>query len=103
MSSLQTAASAAGVAELSVSPTPPATSSAGAASAASGVSALAVSITANGGYSEVLQFLHGLESLPRLLVVTNVTIAKGGATAPALSSSGPVLSLQLSGDIYEVG
>ena len=103
MSSLQTAASAAGVAELTVSPTPPAASSAGAASAASGVSALAVSITANGGYSEVLRFLHGLESLPRLLVVTNVTIGKGGATAPALSSSGPVLLLQLSGDIYEVG
>ncbi len=100
MSNLQTAASAAGVAELTVSPTPPAASLAG---AASGVSALAVSITANGGYSEVLRFLHSLESLPRLLVVTNVTIGKGGLTAPALSSSGPVLSLQLSGDIYEIG
>ncbi len=103
MSSLQTAASGAGVAELTVSPAPLATSSPGSTTAAAGVSALAVSITANGGYSEVLRFLHGLESLPRLLVISNVTIGKSGVTAPALSSSGPVLSLQLSGDIYEVG
>ncbi len=102
LTALQSAAAASGVAELAVSPAAPAGNSAGSISAASGVSAIAVSISANGGYIEVLKFLHNIESLPRLLVISNVTIGKGGTASSSISSSGPVLSLQLSGDIYDV-
>jgi Tfp pilus assembly protein PilO len=103
LSVLQSAASSAGVAELSVSPTAPAaTPGASTSSGTSGVTPLGVTISANGGYLEVLKFLSSIQSLPRLLVVSNVSIAKGGSASSSLSSSGPVLSLQLTGSIYEL-
>ncbi len=101
LSALQTAASSSGVAELSVSPTAPAAATS-ASTATGGVTPLGVTISANGGYLEVLKFLSNIESLPRLLVVNNVSISKGGSASSSLSSSGPVLSIQLTGSIYEL-
>ena len=100
LSSLQTAAASSGVAELSVSPSAP--SAATSTASTSGVTPLGVQISANGGYLEVLKFLSAIQSLQRLLIVNNVSIGKGGSGTTALSSSGPVLTLQLTGNIYEL-
>lgn len=87
------AASAAGIDFLSITPTPPSASTQGATtptSASGGTAAgggaapipIKISMTASGGYFQVLDFVNRLNSLPRLVVVDSLQMSAqgGGAT-----------------------
>jgi Tfp pilus assembly protein PilO len=70
--------------------------------AAGGVSPVSVSLTLSGTYGQMMSFLQGLDSFPRLFTVTNIAVTGGsvvtGGQAVAPSAAG--YSLSLSGDIY---
>jgi Tfp pilus assembly protein PilO len=69
---------------------------------ADGVTPVAVSMTLTGTYGQMSAFLQGLDSFPRLLTVTSVSVAGGpvasGGQAVAPSTAG--YTLTLSGDIF---
>ena len=81
-------------------PTISVTQSAGAA--AGGVSAVSVALTLSGTYGQMMSFLQGLDSFPRLFTVTTIAVNGGsvvsGGQAVAPSTAG--YSLTLSGDIF---
>lgn len=66
------AASAADVAFLSISPSPPAASA-----SPTLPNQIALQITVSGGYEEVLDYLGRLEALPRIVVVDGLTLSPG--------------------------
>lgn len=74
-----TASTAAGVDFISISPTPPA------ASTTAGVpSEIALSISVEGGYFQVLDFLNRLSSMPRIVVVDTLGLTASGEGSDAV-------------------
>jgi Tfp pilus assembly protein PilO len=67
-----------------------------------GVTPVTVALTLDGNYGQMMSFLEGLNSFPRLFTVTSLTVTGGsvasGGTAPSPSAIG--YSLSLSGDIF---
>lgn len=83
---MQEAANVSGIEWLSVSPTPPA------AGAVPGVSVVAISMSVNGGYFQVQDFLVRIETLPRAMKVLSLSLGPGAGFPPELSVS---LSMQM--------
>lgn len=67
-----------------------------------GVSPVSVALTLSGTYGQMMSFLQGLDSFPRLFTVTTIAVTGGsvvnGGQAVAPSAAG--YSLSLSGDIF---
>ncbi len=72
-----------GVTFQSVSPSPSAT-------ATTTTSTITVSITISGQYAQVVDYLRGLATMPRLFVVDNVAFAAGNAAGTGSANGGPV-------------
>lgn len=72
---------------------------------ATGVSAIQVSLTLNGSYGQMMAFLRGLDSFPRLFTIGSISVAGG----PVVSGGGAVdpasagYTLTLSGAVYYAG
>jgi len=101
------AASKAGIDFLSITPTPPGQSAAaaptpgGAASAA--LTPIKIGMSVSGGYFQVLNFINLLNTLPRLVVVDNLSLAgtsgsgsTGTTGAGATATASSVVTLQVS-------
>jgi Tfp pilus assembly protein PilO len=69
---------------------------------AGGVSPVSVALTLSGTYGQMMSFLQGLDTFPRLFTVTSISVTGGpvvsGGQAVAPSAVG--YSLSLSGDVY---
>jgi Tfp pilus assembly protein PilO len=67
-----------------------------------GVTPVTVALTLNGNYGQMMSFLEGLNSFPRLFTVTSLAVTGGsvasGGSAPSPSTVG--YSLTMSGDIF---
>ncbi|MGO8871576.1 MAG: hypothetical protein ACLQPH_09285 [Acidimicrobiales bacterium] len=76
--------------------TPSAAGAAGAAGSTPGVVAVPTTLTVGGTYGQVLNFVNGLDSFPRLFVIQTFTLsygtAKGGSTGSSSSSSSATAS-----------
>jgi Tfp pilus assembly protein PilO len=70
--------------------------------ATGGVSPVTVALTLSGTYGQMMSFLQGLDTFPRLFTVTSISVTGGavvtGGQVVAPSSTG--YSLTMSGDIY---
>ena len=119
---LSTAADAAGVELVTVTPGPPtavvatATGAAGApaapgapgsAAAASGLSQIPLTLNLAGGYFQVEQFVANLENLPRSMRITNLTMTPGAnpmkPTAAGTPDDGHVLTATVTGTVFMAG
>ena len=94
-------------ADPAAAPAPAAAPVAGATAptAAGTLASIPVAINVVGGYSEVSQFMSNLESLPRALRVTNLTIAPGtspvaGAGASTSTEDGRSLTTTITGSVF---
>jgi Tfp pilus assembly protein PilO len=90
LNSLQDAANAAGVQLTSVGPSSPNSASSG---SSGGLPAIAISVTCNGSYSQIMAFVTNLDKATRTFVVTNTNI----------SGTGAKLSAQIGASVYYAG
>jgi Tfp pilus assembly protein PilO len=93
---IQSAASTTRVTLSSISPSG-APSSAAKQSALNGVPGITVSMAANGTYPELMSFITSLNSMPRTLVITNLSLSGSG------SGSVPTMTASISTDIFDAG
>ncbi len=101
LTNLQTAASSAGVSEVTVSPTAPAAISQAVPGVPAGVTSLAVTFSVDGQYSALLGFLHNLDGLPRLILVKSVSLGTKSSNSASSGTSSPLLSAQIQASIFE--
>jgi len=87
ITTISNAASATGVKVASLSPAP--------ATADGNVAVIPVAIAASGTYAQTLAFIKALDALPRLTVITNISMSGGGNS----TNRSTVLSDQFSVDI----
>ena len=95
---IDNAALQSGVTLTSISPSPPvATAPSTGAPTSTGTPppSISVSLALNGGYYQILDFIDRLDALPRLIVLSTVTIS-GGSTA----STGPELTASITGRMF---
>lgn len=90
LNTLQDAANAAGVQLTSVGPSSPNSASAG---SSGGIPTIAISITCNGTYSQIMAYITDLNQATRTFVVTNTNI----------SGTGPKLSAQIGANVFYAG
>ena len=65
-----------------------------------GLSAVSVQLTGTGGYFQMLDFINRLQSMHRVLVITNLTVVASQATEEAELLGPPDLSVTISGSLY---
>lgn len=88
------------------SPTTSAPGSGKVASPANALSSLTMTLSVTGTYPQILGFIERLQQMPRLAVVTSLSVASGGATSSpgavaASSSGGSALTTQVTATIYD--
>lgn len=101
---LASAAAASGAALSTISPSAPVAPATGTTTA--GPTALTLSLAATGSYRQVTGFVRDVESLPRLFVISNFSLAGGSAGAGSGRNANPAgsaatsMSLSLSLDMF---
>lgn len=83
----------AGIEFLSISPSPP-------AAGTGGPSTIGLTITINGSFFQVKNYLTKLESLDRLVIVDGINLSAGGSTEAATSGDGITLSVTLTARMF---
>jgi Tfp pilus assembly protein PilO len=94
LTQLHAVATSSGVNLSELSPTPPPATAATGTQQASGSTSISLSMTASGSYPQLMTFLNGLASMPRVLVVTGMNISTGTAGQ---------LSAQITANIFYTG
>lgn len=88
------------------SPTSSATGSGAVVTPASALSSLTLTLSVTGTYPQILGFIERLQQMPRLTVVTSLSVAAGGSApatggVPASASGGTALTTQVTATIYD--
>jgi Tfp pilus assembly protein PilO len=87
ITSLSNAANATGMTLLSVGPSP--------AVAAGSVAAIPVALGTRGSYDQTLAFIKALYALPRLTIITSVSISGGGASSNRSTQLSETISIDI--------
>lgn len=99
---LNQAGSAAGLSITTISPTQPQlVGGVIVPTAGSGVPSIAFSISTEGGYYQLLQFLHNLDFLPRFVAIDSISFSPTTAIPPGFSpADAPIISASLTGRFF---
>lgn len=93
------AATASGFQFLGISPAHPQAAATGAAGSKPTPPVVTVSLTGKGSFFQTLDFIHRLQSLPRIFVIDKLSVTPGGAGA-ASTSAAPDLTVSMAGRMF---